>query len=145
MIKTEELIQILEKSMDWYLVLAVDTNTNTITTIYSNHAMMENCGSVCSTQPLNPLSIFDNCGAFAPLKDTILQVYQTKKSVHIPEYIFGCVNKEEQKVLDLQIYTNNGHVVLCGRDLSPIYQNIRTEAARLVQQMDQLIKERMHV
>lgn len=136
MLNKEDLYQILERSVDWYLVLKpVDGK---LITCYANKVMRDNCTRVCAEAALEIGHEFSSCPAFSNLTKLIWQVVNTKDIVHQPEYKFVC-HQAIPKYLDLQIYTNNGHIIICGRDLEPILYTLRISTAQLNEQLDTLI------
>lgn len=137
MLTKEDLIQVLERSEDWYIVVSVKDNQAIVE--YSNKEMKRNCPGHCAVHAFEDQNNLFSCAAFKKLVPTILAVSKTKQKVHIPEYKFNCIHAENFKFVDLQIYANNGHVVICARDLSPIVYNLRTSIALLNSKYDTLL------
>ncbi len=137
MLTQQQLFEVLERSADWYLVLQLKDDK--LITCYANQIMRTNCQGTCLENALTFGENFSSCPAFSKLYDTAITVAKTKTSVHIPEFIFTCHNSSP-KFLDLQVYTNNGHVVICGRDLEPVLYNLRKSTALLNEKLDEMLE-----
>jgi hypothetical protein len=127
----ENLIGILENSVDWYLVLKIVSQQN-IELVYANKVARENCSYL--TAGSNILS----CADFSSLFGSILQVAQTRERMNFPQYVVKN-GDGVLKVLDLQIYANNGNVIVCGRDLEPIIYEFRANTALLNHKLEKLL------
>lgn len=140
MLTKEDLIQVLERSEDWYMV--VEVKDSKVLVQYSNNRMKTNCLGQCAVHALEESNELNQCHAFYELIPLIIEVSKTKTKKHISEYKFKCLHREDFKFVDLQIYPNNGHIVICARDLSPIIYNIRTATAQLNSKLDELINKK---
>jgi hypothetical protein len=140
--REKELLGILENSIDWYLVLDIHPD-ETITVNYVNKIMFMNCEHVCANSFIKTGMNFRNCVGFNNLVDTVLQVYKTKERVNFPQYFFKCEHNgtiKKAKILDLQIYPNNGNIVICGRDLEPMIYEFRANVALLSHKLTALLE-----
>lgn len=144
MLTQEELVQVLENSEDWYIIIKVESGGLIVK--YTNKQMHAQCPGECAIHAFsNECDNLENCAAFKPLVPIIRKVHETRQRTNIPQYEFKCIHRLDFKFVDLQIYRNNGHVVLCARDLSPNIYNLRTAAANLSKRLDYLLENSNNV
>lgn len=109
------LIQILDDSLDWYILFHVKDDE--IGVIYRNRKVRD---KIKNLECVFKEGGFQHCHEFFDLKDQILEAYRGQKEISIPNYILNCGCQEESRYFNIQIYRNNGHVVLCARDMTDI-------------------------
>ena len=132
--REKDLLGILENSVDWYLVLKIQDKDAIIE--YVNKVMRDSC----PTHHLIDGQSLSICPEFSKLFGTVLQVAKTKERVNFPQYVIP-YNDNVTKILDLQVYANNGNVVICGRDLEPVIYEFRANTALLNHKLEKLLAQ----
>lgn len=128
----KEHINILEESKDWYILYSVVGDNLEIK--YRNKSV-----SVCLGKESQSCK---NCMVFADLKQNIIDVFNSKESQFISNYILTCPGTEEKRYFDIQIYRSNGHVVLCARDQTNILTSNVKALRDVDKKLDSIIKKR---
>lgn len=128
----DALLQILERSQDWYIVVKVENED--IRLMYANQLVKENCVE-CAEYSVHPL--LNSCTPFVSLVKVIKQVAQTRERVDIAGFLF---KSKPNKILDLQIYSDNGHVIVCGRDVALTMSNLRANLIMMNAKLDTMLE-----
>lgn len=125
------LVQVLDQSLDWYLLFKVVDNQ--IEVIYRNKPVRDKIAT------RKECVITSHCFEFSDLQKEILEVYETKIEKNIPYYVLSCSCIPETIYFNVQIYRNNGHVVLCARDLTKMLTENVKELTKASKRLDGLL------